>query len=248
MYQKVSKFVSNILKATAEEREWRENNELSSLYKIFRRSPEARWILGRTESLRLYKLIKNHKPKNILELGLGIGASAAIMALASDATAKITNMEQYEKCIRIAKKLIPRELQKKINMVYSEPIAFKNDSVSRYQYFSGYKNVPIKNGSFDFILMDGPGGFLENGQLVKVPNGDVINLLPHMAPGCKILIDGRKSAVEMYTRFLSDYLRTIEATRNYTILERTQKPLKSLDELEPKDLNLESRTRKGYFD
>jgi len=248
MYEKALSFIKNRRLAVAEKREFKKNAELASLYSIFKRSPEARWILGKTECLRLYKLIKQYRPKNILELGLGIGASAAVIALASDANAKITSMEQYEKCVRIAKELIPQELQKKINMVYSEPYAFKNDKISRYQYFSGYKNLPYGAGPFDFILMDGPGGWVESDQLVKVPNGDIINLLPCMAPGCKILIDGRKSAVELYERFLSNYLRTVEKAHNYTAMERLPRPLKNLDEIEVIDLNLESRKRKGYFD
>lgn len=248
MYRRVVNAAKNILKARAEKREFKNNRELAELYKIFQKSPEGRWILGQKEILRLFKLIKQCRPKNMLELGLGIGASAAAMALASDGDSKVTSMEQYEKCVRIAQELIPQNLQKKIKMVYSPIYAFKNDAVSPYLYFSGYQNLPVSDGPFDFVLVDGPGAWEEGGKLVKLPNGDLINLLPHLTPGCKILIDGRKSAVEIYQRFLSKYLNTIEETKNYTILERTAKPLQNLSELEIEDRNLASRIKKGYFD
>lgn len=218
---------------------------LKQVYDLFLHSPENQWILGNQEAVLLYELIKKYKPSHILELGTGIGASTAVMALASDASAKITTLEQFTKCINIAKSLIPDNLQKKINFVQSDPYAFKNDTISKYIYFSGYKNLP--SSSFDFILVDGPAGWLEDGKFVSLTNGDIINLLPHMKIGGKILIDNRKQVVLMLKKYLGNYVAILEMTKRTTVFERTNKPLIDLKQLEIIDEGLEKMKRKGYF-
>lgn len=214
--------------------------ELARVYAVFKNSPEGEWIIGKNDAAKLYSLIQTYAPRNILELGGGIGASTAIMALAAMESA-ITSIEQFEKCIDIAKKIIPPELLKKINFVYSEAHAFKNERISPYQFFSGYKNLPVRNGPFDFVIIDGPGYWLENGQLVKLPNGDIINLLPHLATGCKIYIDGRKQAVGIYKRFLRPYLKLAAETKKFALFERTPTILSRVDEIKIEDAELAMR-------
>ena len=243
----LKKILLNSYRAKKSAVEFENNHELKKLYWIFESSPESGWILGKTEALTLFKLIKKYRPKNALDLGLGIGASSAIMAYASDEDALVTSVEQFPKCIALAKKLIPQNLQRKIGFVFSEPYAFKNDLISRYSYFSGYKNLPVERGFFDFLLIDGPGAWLENGQFIKLPNGDLINLLPHLAPGCKILVDGRRSAVELYKRFLTNYLNVIEKDKSYTLMERSSKKLDGIGSIEIKDVSLEARAKENYF-
>jgi hypothetical protein len=153
----------------------------------------------------------------------------------------ITSIEQFEKCIDIAKRITPPNILKKINFVYSEAYAFKNNRISPYQYFSGYKNLPLQNAPLYFVVIDGPGYWLENNQLVKLPNGDIINLLPHLATGCKIYIDGRKQAVGIYKRFLRPYLALIAETKKFALFERTPTKLLDLEELKIEDYELSVR-------
>ncbi len=143
--------------------------------------------------------------------------------------------------------LIPNSLKAKINFVHSDTYAFKNDALSKYVYLSGYKNLPIQFAPFDFVLVDGPGGWLENGQLITLPNGDIINLLPHLNAGCKIYIDGRKKNTDLYKRFLSGYMRFLEQIGHNAIFERTDKRLKNISELEILDVKLIGRSQGGYF-
>ena len=224
------------------------NPELSRIYAIFKNSPQGEWIIGKNDAAKLYAYVHAFAPQNILELGGGIGASTAIMAHAAGKS-MITSIEQFEKCIDIAKKITPPELLEKINFVYSEAHAFKNDHISPYQYLSGYKTLPIERGPFDFVIIDGPGYWLENNKLVKLPNGDIINLLPYLATGCKIYIDGRKHAVDIYKRFLRPYLSLVMENKQYAIFERTPKKLERTEDLQIEDAELATRrATTPYFD
>lgn len=225
------------------------NDALVSLYSIYKKSPEGHWIIGKNDAIALYEMVKTYRPKNILELGTGIGAATAIMALASDMQTKITTVEQFQKCVDIARDLTPKELQKKITFVYAPPYAFRDNRVSEYQFFSGFKMLPTDKGPFDFLLIDGPGFWVENNRLVKVPNGDFIRLIPYLTPGCKIYIDGRKPALTLYKRFLNPYFRMIEETKKFALLERTNEPAVSDADLKIIDHELETRrTNSTYFD
>ena len=222
--------------------------ELRNLHKLFSADPESKWIIGQKEALRIYQLIKDDDPKNIIELGLGIGAGAAIMAMASSPDARITSLEQYQKCIDIVERIFPKELRGKVKFIFSSACAFQNTKISKYLYFSGYRNLPLSADiKYDFVVIDGPGAFMEGNEFVKLPNGDLINLLPYLKFGCKIFCDGRKKQVEIYERYLSDYVKVMEREQNYTVFERTEKQLKNMDEFKPVDLELFVRTKKGYF-
>ncbi|KKT41773.1 hypothetical protein A2W54_00750 [Candidatus Giovannonibacteria bacterium RIFCSPHIGHO2_02_43_13] len=222
--------------------------ELRNLHKLFSEDTESRWIIGKKDALRIYQLVRENNPKNIIELGLGIGAGAAIIAMASSSDAQITSLEQYQKCIDIAERIFPRELRNKVKFVFSPACVFQNSKISKYLYFSGYRNFPLSaDVKYDFVVIDGPGAFMEGNEFVKLPNGDLINLLPYLKFGCKIFCDGRKKQVEIYERYLSDYVKIVEREQNYTVFERTEKALNHMEEFKPVDLELFVRTKKGYF-
>lgn len=194
---------------------------LHALYDTFEISPEGSRIIEWRDAQKLSQLIRKYRPKHALEFGTGIGTASAVIADALPADGTLTTIEQTEKYIRIARALMPQELQKKITMVFSEPRAFAIPTLSPYLYFSGYKTIPIERGPFDFVFVDGPDPWYENGKLVALPNGDLITLIPHLAHGCIVYIDGRKTAVEMYRRFCVDYFSLISETKWYTVLKRT---------------------------
>ena len=229
--------------------------ELTDLYAIFTNHPEGRWILWPERGLPLYNTVKKLQPKNVLELGGGIGAGTAVISLAlGDGPAspqsqggRITSVEQYEKCLNIAKEIIPAHLQKKINFVLSDTYAFKNDKISKYQYLSGYKNLGLNDSPFDFVVVDGPASWMEDGQLVALPHGDIITALPHLVPGCKIFFDGRKITAKMLLRYLPKYLKIYGEDKHYIILERTNHSIKNLDELEVTDQKLANMENRNYF-
>lgn len=242
----VKNYFKNLISKHVSRLQFRSNKELSRLYKVFQNSPESGWIIGKNDAIELYNLIHTHHPRNVLELGGGIGASTAVITLALKEGAKLTSMEQFEKCIKIAKNLIPENLKNKIKFVFSEAEAWKDDRISKYQYFSIYKNIPIE-GQYDFVLVDGPDYWIENGQLINLPNGDLFKLIPHISPGGKIYVDGRKPAVGLYKRFLSQYLVPLKENFKYALFERNTKPLDKFENFEVLDSTLEKVKKTTYF-
>lgn len=218
LQKKIKKVVRRFHTPSPEER------ALRALYDVFESSPDGSHIIEWRDALNLSTLIKRLRPKRVLELGTGIGASTAIIAHELPQGSTLTTMEQTEKCVTIARALIPQELQKKMLVVYSAPRAFSIPGLSPYLFFSGYGAIPTERGPFDLVFVDGPSGWYENGKFVTLPNGDLITLIPYLAPGCIVYIDGRKSAAERYLRFCADYFSLVSKTKCYTILRRTDVP------------------------
>ena len=194
--------------------------KLKEIYDIFAKSPEGGWIIGWKEAKKIYHLIKVRDAKNALELGTGIGAAAAIMALAVEDSGKVTTIEQKKECLEIAKKLIPDNLQQKISFHLSEPCTFTSPILKQGERISGYKNLPVERGPFDFVLVDGPGSFWENGQMNHHPNGDLFNLISHIKLGGIVFVDNRKVALALYLKYLDQYFRPGGSWKNYCILEK----------------------------
>ena len=93
-----------------------EKPKLKDIYNIFASHPEGQWIMEATNAQILYRFVKENKIKKVLDLGTGIGASAAVIALAlkdkGETDFKIDSVEQTKKCVDIAEKLIPEDLKK----------------------------------------------------------------------------------------------------------------------------------------
>lgn len=139
---------------------------LKSLYEYFKLNPESTWIMRWENAVNLYNFIKENNIHKVLDLGTGIGFSAAVAAMAfhdkGETDWHIDSVEQYDKCIKIANKLIPEEFLKGISIHKSEPEAIQIEGIL-YQYFSVYKELPEQpEGGWDLICNDGPSPFLIN--------------------------------------------------------------------------------------
>lgn len=203
--------------------EWK---QVHTLYHTFASSPEGRHILHWRNAQKLHRFVVTHGIRRALELGTGIGASTAIIANALPPEGTLITVEQREKCVRVAQALIPPALKKKITFVHSEPRACCFQDLSPYLYFSTFKHIPAARELFDFVFVDGPTLWKEGGQCVVLPNGDLIHLIPRIAPGGWVVIDGRKPAVRLYERFLSHYFTFEKENARYTLLRRTDYPVR----------------------
>ena len=200
-----------------------EEKRLQEIYDIFASSPDSGWIVSWKEAKKIHQLIKIRNSKNALELGTGIGTAAAIMANAMGENGKVTTLEQSEKCLHLARMLIPPELKRKINFVLSEPCVLSLPILKQGEKISGYKKLPVEFGPFDFVLVDGPGTFEENGEKVRHPNGDLFSLIPHIIPHGIVFVDNRKKALAFYLKYLLEYFTVGGSWSNYCFLERTAK-------------------------
>ncbi len=154
------------------------------------------------ETAQLIKvLLKNNKPKNILEVGTAIGYSALIMAEATPNTTKITTIERNEEMIELANN----------NISNSE---FKD----RIRIISGDAEdvLPHLNEAYDFIFLDAAKGqyldffnycktYLENGGLIVSDNV----LFKGMVASDDLVVKRKKTIVTRLRAFLK-YINELE--------------------------------------
>lgn len=208
-------------------------HELEALYGRFRAASGGRKIVGARDALRLYELVRERRPRRIIELGTGLGASASAMALALPDGGRIFSLEQDQVFIDRARDLVPEGLQRRIEFILSPARAVRVDRLPDAPVFSSYERLPTEEGPFDFVLVDGPGAWIEGGKRMSFPNGDLFFLLPHLSIGALVYVDARKGAVSLYKRFLGKYLSLVAEDADRTLFERTAAPLASIHELDP---------------
>lgn len=230
------------------------NHVIDNLGLLFQSSEHGNWIMKAGQIVRLSETVKKYNPKHILELGTGIGCSTAVLAFSSEAS--IYTVEQNQKCIDIAKKLIPQTLQERIYFRKATVQAVTVPQVNPFVSWSMYDEFDLLKGGYDFILVDGPGPWLTSlnvggkywPTMAELPNGDVLNLLPKMAEGTIVYVDGRKIATSLYNRHLGNYLEYLEGNREYAIYKRTGKQLNAdFSNYENQDVSKDLLTKKGYF-
>lgn len=212
----------------------------ATLYARFKNSPHGRWIVGLNDFEKLANVIKEFKPKRILELGTGIGASTALIASVTDAP--IDTVEQFDTVMEIAQDLIPRDLQKNITFHHSESEVVRLDGME-YIYFQHYRELP--KGEFDFVFIDGPGPYLDTKRrLVDLPGGDFMTLLSQNNVGTHYYIDGRLQMANIMQRYFGNYLVAVASDGQYSLFEQIQKAEGSFS---LRDRKLSTYMAQGYF-
>ncbi len=190
-------------------------------------------------------MVRKKRPRRILELGTGIGTATAVLALASP-DADIISFEQEEKCVAIARKIIPHHLQSRVTVLYSPLFVFSLPAISPYLFFSGYRDISLTEDFFDFVVIDGPASWMEKGKLITLMNGDIIPILPLLLPGALVYIDHRKDVSSFCKRFLSLYLSLLAESEEYSVFMRSREPLARLDSIKIIDKKLQKKKSRGY--
>ena len=155
----------------------------------------------------IMRYIKEHKIKNVLEIGSAIGYSAILMASSYKDTV-VTTIEKdetrYMECLKNVKKC---NLDKKINVVYQDALELNLSEDLKYdlifidaakgqyiKYFDKYKNFLTPNGVIitDNIKFHGYVGFSS-----KLDQGNLKNLVEKV----ENYIDFLKNNPEFDTKF-----------------------------------------------
>lgn len=221
--------------------------KLSTLYKHFANHPEGGWIMEWPNARQLYNHVKETQPKNILDLGTGIGCTAAVVALALENTGvkdyQIHTVEQTQKCYDLAQHLIPDELKKNTHFYQKNPIVWETEQIP-YYHFSIFESLP--DGEWDLIITDGPGPWVEDEKYIELPNADVMKMLLEgkLKKGAQIAWDKRLPAIKLLERYFSDNFYLVRQNFNpipFHVLE--------VKDPEPKyrDERLEQMQSAGYF-
>lgn len=180
--------------------------KLSTLYHHFAAHPEGGWIMSWPNARLLYNHIKEYQPRKILDLGTGIGCTAAVAALALDNIGvkeyDIHTVDQYQKCYDLAQEIMPQEAIAHTQFYREDVVVWQPENIP-YTHFSTFRALP--EDSWDLIIVDGPGPFVENGQYVELPNGDVMKMLVDgkLREGQHIVWDKRVTAVRAIERYFS---------------------------------------------
>lgn len=214
------------------------SSEIKKLCKLYMNHPEGNWTVSCDDAKTLYNLVKKNDFRTILDLGTGVGLSAAAMALATKGT--VDTIEQFKKCYDIALKITPENIKEKIFFHLSKPEVFYTDQI-KYQPFSIYKELPKKD--WDLIHIDGPGAWLENEFVITLPNGDLIRLLETMKLNTLVVIDGRRLTVQMLMKYFKEYFISVKAPTGQTYLMRNNTPF-VLEEVNQRRIK---RKYKGMF-
>lgn len=234
-----------------------QNHVIETIWLKYKDSPEGAWVPGIGRVIKLYEKVKELQPKHILELGTGIGCTSEVMAFACPNTS-IYTVEQNQKCIDIAKTLIPDSLKERIYFKFSEVAVLKPIyEVNPFIHFSAY-STPYDWRNYDFIYVDGPGPFMAKRTnpddkqvwecLNDLPGGDIINLLFRLNEGTIIYFNKRVNTVRLYQRHLSHYLETVEANNDWAIFRRNNRPLKpDYSDFMNSDLYLKILKDNNYF-
>ena len=177
--------------------------KIDALYNLFFQHPEGGWIMRPENARRLHQFVKGHDVKRVLDLGTGIGCSTALVAAVLKEKGidyHIDTVEQYDKCIALAKQLIPQEYQEKIGFHKADAVVWQTEKIP-YRYFSVYDKLP--EGDYDLWINDGPSDIPHKDYYVDLPNGTVIQKLfeDKVKPGTFILFDGRKEALRTVERY-----------------------------------------------
>ena len=202
--------------------------KIESLYKLFKSHPESNYIMEYQNVVLLYKFIKNNPIKRILDLGTGLGLSASVCALAlkdkGETDYHIDSLEQFDKCIKIADKLIPLELKEHITIHKSETKVWQHPKIP-YQFFSNYETLP--EGDYDLIINDGPCFWLEGDTFVDLPNGTITEIMDRIKPGTFIAWDGRIHALQLLERYFADNFELYRSNQrgdDFNVLRRLDTP------------------------
>jgi len=221
---------------------------IKSLFDSFIAHKEAGWTMRWHNVTLLYDFIVKHPIKKVLDMGTGLGLSSSVIALAfkdkGEKEGKIDTVEQFDKCVRLAEKMIPKELKDCIAIYKSEAKMWQDSSIP-YQYFSVYDSLP--EGDYDLIINDGPAFYLENEKLLDFPNGTINKMLLErkLKKGQLIAFDGRIQSLQLLERYYANNFLMYQLApkgTEFNVLE--------VKDAEPKfhDDRLDLIRSSGYFD
>jgi len=187
-----------------------------ALYNLFASHEEGAWIMRPSSAKALCEYVKSKKPKKVLDLGTGIGCTSALLASLG---AEVHTVEQNEKCIEVARGIIPEELQEKITFYHKKAIVWESKEIPHLA-FSAYEELP--EGDYDMWLVDGPGPWQEGEHIVDLMNADVLKSVDSIRAGTIVVWDGRVTGLRNLERYYGDnfYFILNPPKTDMNILER----------------------------
>ena len=206
-----------------------------STYNLATGSSAYNWATSSIDTYTLRKIIKIYNPKNILELGTGIGASTEAMIDQMSDAANLVSLENNNYCINEVKKKLSSPLfaKKKFKIIKTDiKICRKKINIETLIYKISPK-LDVKK--YDLIYIDGPSFFFKKKKLIfGLARGDFFYYYNKIKIGCIVVVDGSIITQKEINRFCSTMknLRifkcfAVQKVRHDNLLDTTYRRLKT---------------------
>jgi hypothetical protein len=200
---------------------------LEELYQFYRVRPHSDCILNLENAQRLYELILEHQPRLAIDLGTGLGFSAAVMASAMQVigSGNIISIENDLAYQRQAVRHLPGSLRPYVRF-HHRGLAPHQHLGEPWQCYSGVEESTPN--PIDFVLLDGSPqsyGRLNSStsatDVYFTPTCDIMHLQHGLRNGALVFIYGRVATVNALYKALDPrftWVRRAKVTDDYSLL------------------------------
>ena len=154
----------------------------------------------------LYQLVRETKPKIVIEFGSGCSTVIIAQALADNGVGHITSIDAQDAWAEVTKSSVPDDLEAYCEVVYSPVVEEEFAGIPVFRH----SNVPDLRP--DFLYLDGPT--LRPGRQVAV---DPVIIEDGFQDGFVMAVDGRLANVD----FLDDHLKRDYLVRRHRFSSST---------------------------
>ena len=168
-----------------------------------------------TDYVLLYRYVKNHRPKEVLECGTGFSTVVIAQALKENEEAygirgRLVSMEENERYYQAALESMPPPLKHdpRLQIVLSPAVE------DTYEFFRGVRYKEIPKRAYDFVFVDGPDLMINPARKPLTFDYDFVKLVQESGHPIGALVDTRVSTCFVYSllfpeKFRYDYLRKV---------------------------------------
>lgn len=211
----------------------------SNINKIFPQkiNNNEKWITKKRNVYILRKIIKDYKPKKIVEFGSGIGVSSENIVDQMSNECEFIGFENNDNCITQAKNRT-KKYNKNIKFIKSKVVLSRD--IIPIDTLTYEDTEKINYGDVDLVFIDGPSFLLtnENKFYSGLVRGDIFKIYNQLKIGCIIIIDGSYMTRKTIKRFC-DKIKFINIPKSFIF--------KILKEDKLEDKSFKKMTEWGYF-
>jgi len=210
---KVGKFIAEKIERKAE-KELKANKILWGYLEYYRRLSTSTGC-SYSDYWLLYRYIKKHRPKEVLECGTGVSTVVIARALQENQENfgiqwRLVSMEENRDWFDMAIKALPPNLKNdpRLEICFSEAVE------DAYECFRGVRYKEIPRGNYEFVFIDGPDFMTNPAKKPLTFDYDFVKLVSESEHPISALIDTRTSTCFIYSllfpnKFRYDYLRKV---------------------------------------
>jgi len=148
---------------------------------------------------QLYRAIRRHRPREVLELGTGASTVVIAQALLENGVGRVTSMEESEDWYIHARQNLPSGLP--------VDIALSSTVEDCFSIFRGIRYRDIPDRSYDFVFVDGPSYRTGKGEITF--DFDLIRIVERSQGPVRAIIDKRVSTCFVMQRVLPGKVRYV---------------------------------------